>query len=189
LDDEEEESWHEWHEDDAEDDQPRAVCLYCDHSEEKIEPLLEHFKKSHSLDLMEFFDKEKMDLYDRMRFMNFVRKQTFNTPNFRARSGSNPSETRLASIPEKEAWNNEESLVPMFGNDHLLWMLESHWESTKNEKGCLMTDDPTPKAGETVAKAHAEWSQRNTVAEVEAEDWPELTGSVLSEGDLYKTMR
>lgn len=38
-----------------------------------------------------------------------------------------------ATIPPRESWDIDESLVPMFGNDHLLWMLESYLEekSTK----------------------------------------------------------
>lgn len=31
-------------------------------------------------------------------------------------------------MPESSIWNTEENLVPMFGNDHLLWLLESYLE-------------------------------------------------------------
>lgn len=35
-------------------------------------------------------------------------------------------------IPDRECWDIDESLVPMFGNDHLLWMIESYLEEQEN---------------------------------------------------------
>lgn len=74
-DEEEQESWHEWQEDNTEEDQLRAVCLFCDYSSEKTEDMLEHFKQQHLFDLCAFVEENKMDTYLRMKFLNFIRKQ------------------------------------------------------------------------------------------------------------------
>lgn len=33
---------------------------------------------------------------------------------------------QLQDLPKPEIWDKEENLVPMFGNDNLLWLLESY---------------------------------------------------------------
>lgn len=78
-DEEEQESWHEWQEDNMDEDQLRSVCLFCEFSSEKIDNMLEHFKTSHLFDLCQFIEEHKLnDTYSRMKFLNFIRKQVRN---------------------------------------------------------------------------------------------------------------
>ncbi|KAI1720921.1 c2H2 type zinc-finger (2 copies) domain-containing protein [Ditylenchus destructor] len=172
-DEEEEESWHEWQEDNTDEDQLRVVCLFCDRSSDKVVELLDHMKEQHTFDLNDFVEKEKLDLYGRMKFLNFVRKQTFNTPNFRARSRNScssvpsggrssstndtncaendqdskkensESDSSVATLPAREQWDMEENLVPMFGNDHLPWMYESYLEEKQTND---LAEDQQPGA-------------------------------------------
>lgn len=74
-DEEEEESWHEWQEDNMDEDQIRAVCLFCDFNSEKTTEVLTHSKEVHSVDLLDIIEKEKLGFYERMKFFNFLRKQ------------------------------------------------------------------------------------------------------------------
>lgn len=76
-DEEEEESWHEWHEDNMDIDQVRSVCLFCNYNAELVTAVLDHMTKLHQFNILEFFEKEKFDFYDRMKFLNFVRKEVF----------------------------------------------------------------------------------------------------------------
>ena len=45
-------------------------------------------------------------------------------------------------MPESSVWNAEENLVPMFGNDHLLWLLESYLEDQKRKPEDEADDAP-----------------------------------------------
>lgn len=74
-DEEEEESWHEWQEDNMDTDQVRSICLFCNFNSEIIDRILEHTAIAHKFDILEFFKKEKLEFYDRMKFLNYVRKQ------------------------------------------------------------------------------------------------------------------
>lgn len=76
-DEEEEESWHEWHEDNMDIDQLCSICLFCNFNSEAVSDLLDHIIKLHQFDILEFFKKEKLDFYDRMKFLNYVRKQVY----------------------------------------------------------------------------------------------------------------
>uniref|UniRef100_A0A914VV17 C2H2-type domain-containing protein n=1 Tax=Plectus sambesii TaxID=2011161 RepID=A0A914VV17_9BILA len=75
---EEEESWHEWQEDNLDEDQTRIVCLFCDESFDNAGPMIEHIKAGHDLDLIEKMEEEKMDVYARIKLINYIRKQTYN---------------------------------------------------------------------------------------------------------------
>lgn len=146
-DEEEEESWHEWQEDNTDEDQSRAVCLFCNFNAEKLEAILDHSKTSHSFDLLKFIADEKMDVYARMKFLNYVRKQGSLAPK---------TDEKPIILPEREQWDVEESLVPMYGNDNLPWMLESYLdadESTKKSATAIADDDnKTAEDGDQRAK-------------------------------------
>jgi hypothetical protein len=43
------ESWHEWQEDNLDEDQTRVVCLFCDESFDLAGPLISHIKVISSL--------------------------------------------------------------------------------------------------------------------------------------------
>lgn len=80
--------------------------------------------------------------------------------------------------------------MPLFGNDHLLWMLESFLEeSGENGEKTAEADKPGPggDAAEGPAALIAE-SRLSTVEGVLAEDLPSLESSVLAKDDFYKTL-
>ncbi|MFH4982278.1 hypothetical protein AB6A40_008987 [Gnathostoma spinigerum] len=133
---EEEDSWQEWQEDNLDEDQMRALCLFCEESSEKAEPLLDHMKVVHHFDILAVIEKEKLDLYGRMKMVNYIRKQNYNANCFVCgktdlsslqdlRKHLDDAEHVANGLPQRSEWDTEENLVPIFGNDHLLWMLES----------------------------------------------------------------
>lgn len=103
-DDEEDELWNEWNEDNNDEDQLRVVCLFCNNNQETVPALLSHMTDNHRFDFMKFIHEEKMGTYERMKFVNFLRKKTFNTPKTNTTEGQSPKPVEL---PKKEEWNTE----------------------------------------------------------------------------------
>lgn len=187
---EEEESWHEWQEDNTGEEDILAVCLFCDHGAETLDAVVKHMDENHKFNLVEHIRDQKMGTYERMKFLNFIRKRTFNTRSVPA------TENKFADIPEREEWDKEENLVPMFGNDHLLWMLESWFleQEGVEEKPEPKETDEAAAAGKPKEKAVelltlVEDSKRNTVPGVTAEDLPDLTDSCLANSELQESLR
>jgi len=131
--------------------------------------------EAHKFDMVEYVEEEKLDIYGRMKLLNFIRKQMFNTPNYRARNSE--GEHNVAKIPPRSEWDTSENLVPMFGNDHLLWMFESYLEGKCPE---LVGEKSDEAIENPVQKAIAE-SKANTVLEVIPEDLPELSNASIDE--------
>jgi len=168
--DEEEEDfeWHEWQEDNTDEDQLRVICLFCDDSHDKVQGLLHHLNEEHKFDLIGYIEKEKLDVYGRMKLLNHLRKEIFNTPNFRAKIQKAEG---VVEIPQRSEWDTEEELVPMFANDHLLWMLESYLDEQRPELAGheVSVGAEVPAAERLIAESKA-----NTVENVVPEDMPPL---------------
>jgi hypothetical protein len=84
----------------------------------------------------------------------------------------------------------------MFGNDHLLWLLESHLDEI--EGGALKELDIEDDADLSITNNDADSkklqqkriaeSKENTVEGVIPEDLPDITESFLAKDDFYKTL-
>uniref|UniRef100_A0A915MR35 C2H2-type domain-containing protein n=1 Tax=Meloidogyne javanica TaxID=6303 RepID=A0A915MR35_MELJA len=168
-----------------------GLCLFCDHANVELDEIVEHMKDDHKFDIFAYIDEQKMELYDRMKFVNFIRKQTYNTR-------SPTKELKVAEIPEREEWDKDEHLVPMFGNDHLLWMLESWFFAKENEgvneksaKEC--NGNELLEGGKSGCKIQlntlVEESKKNAVSGVIAEDLPDLSESILANPELQDSLR
>ncbi|KAI6218039.1 C2H2-type domain-containing protein [Aphelenchoides fujianensis] len=195
-DEEEEQSWHEWQEDNTDEDQLRVVCLFCNNNQETVPALLEHMRDNHQFDFVKYIAEQKLGTYERAKFINFLRKKTFNSPPVRSDGDSAEASPKAAEIPARAEWDVEEELVPMFGNDHFVWLLESHIDET--EEGALKElDEAEHKQADEAGggdgkkfclKRLIEESKKNTVEGVEAEDFPDMSGSILAKDDFYKTL-
>lgn len=180
-DEEEEDSWCEWQEDNLDIDEHRVVCLLCDHSTENAETLLEHMKEKHEFDLVTLIRDAKLETYQRMKLINYIRKQNFNAVCWKCGKADNgnliglhkhleESEKPIKALPDRSMWDTEEFLVPIFGNDHFLWMLEGLFdESSSDEEEELNRRDPA-KIREVFIKK----SKKHTVQGVVAEEMPAL---------------
>jgi hypothetical protein len=175
--DEEEEDleWHEWQEDNTDEDQLRVICLFCDDSHDKVQGLLHHLNEAHKFDLIGYIEKEKLDVYGRMKLLNHLRKEIFNTPNYRAKVQKAEG---VVEIPARSEWDTEEELVPMFANDHLLWMLESYLDEQRPE---LAGHEVSIKTDATAPERLIAESKANTVESVVPEDMPPLNDDVENE--------
>ncbi|CAD5224097.1 unnamed protein product [Bursaphelenchus okinawaensis] len=179
-DEEEEESWHEWQEDNTDEDQLRVVCLFCTNNQADIPSITEHMKDKHAFHIINYIQENKLDFYERAKLVNFLRKK-YHNPQNRPISADNEDK---AEVPDKTEWAVEDNLVPYFGNDHLVWMLESYLEV--KEKNAEEPELEDPEAGD--AKDLIEQSKQNTVEGVVAEDLPDLAESVLAKDQFYKTL-
>ncbi|CAJ0954668.1 unnamed protein product, partial [Mesorhabditis belari] len=181
----EEESWCEWQEDNVDLDETRVVCLLCDESTERGDLLIEHMQEKHGFDLLKLIKDNKLDTYERMKLINYVRKQNFNAICWRCGKSDNGNliglykhmeevEKPIKELPDRSRWDLDEFLVPIFGNDHFLWMLEGLLED-KEEKGQTSDDEELDRTDrKKFLESLVKKSQRNTVASVIAEDLPTL---------------
>jgi len=180
-DEEKDNSWHEWLIDNVDADETRVLCLVCDQSEETAKALLEHMKEAHELDLLKLVKDNGLDLYKRLKFINYIRKQNYNAICWQCQKADfeNPlvcnkhlvEHKPFENLPDASAWDTEEHLVPQFGNDHLLWMLESLLEESE---GASDAEERSKREQEKKIQVIIEESKKNTVDGVIAEDLPEL---------------
>ncbi|VDM06758.1 unnamed protein product [Wuchereria bancrofti] len=193
---EEEESWQEWQEDNIDVEQTRVVCLFCEETEDHAAPLLEHMKDVHYFDILGIIEKEKLDFYERVKMINYIRKENYNARCFvcgrddlgslqKLRQHYTENDHLSKGLPEKSVWCTEENLVPIFGNDHLTWMLESYVDekevSSQNEEGTAVF--------ENIREYLLKQSEVNSVEGVIAEDFPELHDGVLTDLNLYDSLK
>lgn len=191
---EEDNSWCEWHEDNVDADETRVVCLLCHESDDTAEGLLDHMKDKHEFDLIKLIDENRLDVYQRMKLINYIRKQNFNAVCFlcqRSDLGNTQElakhlqehEKPITALPDKSLWDTEEYLVPIFGNDNFLWRMESLLES---RDGASDTEERNRRESEKIYASFVAESRKNTVEGVIAEDLPDL--HELNEDDLQELM-
>ncbi|VDM58828.1 unnamed protein product [Angiostrongylus costaricensis] len=179
---EEDNSWCEWHEDNVDADEIRVVCLLCHESDDTAEGLLAHMKEKHEFDLVKLIDENHLDVYQRMKLINYIRKQNFKPVCFVCQRNDIENTQELAkhlqererpikSLPDKSLWDTEECLVPVFGNDNFLWRLESLLESREADSD---KEEQTCRESGKIYAAFVAKSQKNTVEGVIAEDLPDL---------------
>lgn len=187
----EEETWNEWQEDNTDEDQHRVICLFCNNNQETVPALLSHMNEHHQFDFLKFIHEEKLGVYERSKFINFLRKKNFNSPTYRTSNAETDNASpKPAELPKREEWDIEEELVPMFGNDHLLWLLESHLDETEGDalKKLEIEDETVEESAKVSSPKKISESKENTVEGVVAEDMPDLRESYLAKDDFYKTL-
>jgi len=187
-DEEEDETWNEWNEDNIDEDQFRVVCLFCNNNQETVPALLSHMDDNHNFDFTKYIQEEKLGIYERSKFINFLRKKNYNSPNKAAHTDS--GSPKPVELPKREEWDVEEELVPMFDNDHLLWLLESYLDE-KEGKALEELKTEEGEDGSDEEKQHQKRiseSKANTIEGVVAEDLPDVSNSFLAEDDFYKTL-
>lgn len=173
---EEDQEWCEWQEDNVE-DETRVLCLCCEETTDCAGALLEHMKEKHGLDLLKEIADHKLGTYERAKLINFVRKQNYNSTcwvcnkaelgNWMAVYRHIEENHKPVSLPDRATWDTEEELVPLFGNDHFIWMLESMIDEETDK------DRASPTDVDVIAKLVAQ-SKINTVEGVLAEDMPDI---------------
>ncbi|KAM3717344.1 Zinc finger protein [Dirofilaria immitis] len=193
---EEEESWQEWQEDNIDVEQTRVVCLFCDETEDHAAPLLEHIKDVHYFDILGIIAREKLDVYERVKMINYIRKENYNARCFvcgrddlgslqKLRQHYAENDHLSKGLPEKSVWCTEENLVPIFGNDHLTWMLESYID--EREVSSQMKEMTTISGN--IREYLLKQSEVNFVEGVIAEDLPELHDGALADLNLYESLK
>jgi hypothetical protein len=54
-----------------------GLCLFCDFANTQLDEIINHMKDEHKFDIFAYINKQGMELYDRMKFVNFIRKQVY----------------------------------------------------------------------------------------------------------------
>jgi C2H2 type zinc-finger (2 copies) len=109
-------------------------CLFDDTCCEDVSQLLEeHLKKVHSFDLHAYFARHSLELYDRIKLINYIRLETSHLRCFQCSSAFQASEGlqkhlkqqgHLMSLPESDIWRNAQYLLPAIESDPLLCFLD-----------------------------------------------------------------
>jgi hypothetical protein len=193
---EEDQSWCEWQEDNLDVEETRVLCLMCDDSSDTAEGLFAHMKDCHNLDLVNEIDTHKLSMYQRMKLINYIRKQNYNAECWLCQKADigntillkehlKEVESPFKGLPDPCVWDTDENLVPLFGNDHLLWKLESF---LAERDGNSEDDDKERnyRDSDKHLKNLRDESQKNTVDGVIAEDLPDL--HELNTADLDELM-
>lgn len=190
-DEDEEESWHEWQEDNTDEDLTSVVCLFCDDAFQEASLLVEHTSEKHGIDLEETLGS--LDFYDRVKLINYIRKQSYNRVCCVCGMDNLQSWEALrkhladhhGKLPSKENYDKEEHLIPVFENDHMLWVLESYLDSKKSEK------EEAAKGEEGKGDSTDKPTEEGTGGVVVVpEDLPELVDSIFDkEPDLLEQLK
>uniref|UniRef100_A0A0K0EQQ0 C2H2-type domain-containing protein n=1 Tax=Strongyloides stercoralis TaxID=6248 RepID=A0A0K0EQQ0_STRER len=198
-DEEEEVTWKEWNEDKIDVEDIQIACLVCDHTEESLEPLCLHMTKEHDFDLLKHINDKKLDTYGRMRLVNYIRNSSYHAKCFMCtadckdlgelRSHLAQKGHLSGSLPPDEVWFNEENLIPPYGNDHLLWMLESYYEAKEIGDIDLNDDDFHGMKSDEISQKCLEDSKKNYVDGVVAEEISEYFDNALKKRELVEDMQ
>lgn len=168
---EEEESWNEWQEDAEDENEVTAVCLFCDEAFEEAKPLLDHMLEVHHYDLKQIFADGEFGFYDRVKFINYIRKLSHEcvcfvcgTEDLRSwpalRKHLAASDHLKTPIP-KEKWDKEDYLIPVYDNDSLLCLLEEILEL--NEEDFITY--PEPEGGRCAPVSESSVGRHSTIME------------------------
>ena len=138
--DAEEATWADWDEPLLETEP--VQCLFDDIICPNIDALLEgHLKEAHHFDLYAYFDKHRLDFYDKIKLINYMRLEVAQTRCFAC--GHQAESLQLLQqhfskmplehlmelpSPDTEAWKNPQYLLPVNENDPLLRVLETSFD-------------------------------------------------------------
>lgn len=179
---EEEESWNEWQEDAEDDNEMTAVCLFCDDAFHDAAKLLDHTKDSHHYDLKTVFSDGHFGFYDRVKFINYIRKLshecvcfvcgTDDLRSWPALRKHLANAEHLTSPVTKEKWDKDEYLIPTYDNDNLLCLLEDIVELNEDDFTTLVRNGNPESVADSILGRHSTIMEDNEDGEKEAEEEP-----------------
>uniref|UniRef100_A0AC35TKC8 C2H2-type domain-containing protein n=1 Tax=Rhabditophanes sp. KR3021 TaxID=114890 RepID=A0AC35TKC8_9BILA len=192
-------NWKEWNEDKIDVEEIQVACLVCEHTEETLEEICQHMVKSHKFDLLKHIEEKELDTYGRMKLVNYIRNSSYHANCFMCtkdckdlgelRAHMGQSDHLAGKLPQDEVWVNEANLVPCYGNDHLLWMLESHFEAKNFGENEDLIDEFQGLKTDDAYQKFVEISKRNTVEGVTAEEVGNLYDNAEKQRELVKDMQ
>ncbi|KAK4543263.1 hypothetical protein LTR36_005813 [Oleoguttula mirabilis] len=86
-------------------------CLLCDEKLHAVRAMVDHCKQTHSFDLDEIRKANKVDFYNTMKLINYIRSQV--------RSGSSPPD-----CVDPKLWADDKFLQPVVEDDALLYSID-----------------------------------------------------------------
>ncbi|KHJ40616.1 zinc finger, C2H2 type [Trichuris suis] len=129
-------TWMDWVEDDTE-SASNLVCLFCNAAFSQLAPMLQHLKAEHHYDMFDFFEKEKLNFYQRVKFVNYVRRMVYErkcficgkvdmaTRDALRKHFDNMGSGHMEEVPPREWWDQDEYFKPTYENDNLLTQLDN----------------------------------------------------------------
>ncbi|KAJ2080299.1 hypothetical protein H4R24_003174 [Coemansia sp. RSA 988] len=112
--DSQDERWDDWEGDEM---MTPMKCLFCSQTFQSPAPLFSHAKEAHGFDFMKTRSELRLDFYQSMRTVNYIRTMGLNDPKFGSAS--------RFSIDGSEAFLNDDAyLKPAIPDDSLLYALD-----------------------------------------------------------------
>jgi len=177
---EEEESWNEWQEDAEDENDMTAVCLFCDDAYQEATKLLEHMKETHQYDLKNIFSEGHFAFYDRVKFINYIRKLshecvcfvcgTDDLRSWPALRKHLANAEHLTTPVDKSKWDKDEYLIPTYDNDNLLCLLEDILELNEEDFGTFVTNGIAEPVTDSILGRHDTIMEDNEDAEKDDEE-------------------
>jgi len=187
---EEEETWNEWEEENGPDSEVNAMCLFCEDVFTNGAGVLQHMKEKHKYDFTQVIETEKLDFYDAVKIVNYIRKQGYNLSCFicgkeqlRPRSAlleHLQSDDHISSKLVKANWDKEDYLIPTFENDDFLLLLGEMVYG--NEEECTTSSGDDQEHHQQVVDEKGEKAAHSVT--VIPEDPPDLLDTVLKDAEL-----
>ncbi|CAF89879.1 unnamed protein product, partial [Tetraodon nigroviridis] len=134
VEDEREDDWSDWRAHPV-----SAVCLFCHHQSETMEPIYAHMKESHGFDLHQLRTRLDLSFYQQVKLVNFIRRQIHQNRCYGCQRAFGSRDAVLAHVqsqghvmmlPDASAWDQPHrrpSLLryyfPTYENDALLCTL------------------------------------------------------------------
>jgi len=147
-DDQEGPEWQGWDEEDT----ACATCLFCRHQATSSSSIFAHVKEIHNFDFSQFRAKQRLDEYDCIRLINFIRAQT---------AAGTSLENTLALVDQGEWRSKDEYLKPFLEDDPLLCDVEDDEEDDdEREHKQRSSQDPKDALIEQLQKQIAASNER-----------------------------
>uniref|UniRef100_A0A5S6R1Z8 C2H2-type domain-containing protein n=1 Tax=Trichuris muris TaxID=70415 RepID=A0A5S6R1Z8_TRIMR len=174
-------TWVDWVEDDME-NASNLVCLFCNKAFSQLAPMLEHHKADHQYDMFNFFEKENLNFYQRVKFVNYIRKMVYERKCFICSKAdmesqeafrqhfSDMGKEHMQETPPRELWDKDEYFMPTYENDHLLTQLDNVDLENAADKALDIK--------ETLEEAAVSIAEPDSVC---SENVPVVTDSILSD--------
>lgn len=139
--------WKDWQEEGAE---ANLICLICNEARTDMPAIMQHMKEAHEFDFLRV--KEKLDFYQQIKVVNFLRKQVHTNTCFACSKKFQTQKELLCHLSTKEhdnnnidpsQWDQPRFYFPTYENDQLLCFLEDeNWPASPNE--CVVPEEVAP---------------------------------------------
>ncbi|ORY25140.1 hypothetical protein LY90DRAFT_111495 [Neocallimastix californiae] len=117
----EDDNWDDWT-----DNEEEAICLFCD-KKDIPSAIFSHMTLEHNFNFTKLRTKEKMEFYDCIKILNYIRRNVKENPAF-------TMSTDISKAELKSVIDDDTNLQPVLMDDALLYAFEDEEEAYDSEE-------------------------------------------------------